>query len=366
MLSQHPIEIASLTCAELAAVARERVPRGFGAARAIYRAALGAGRFEPESEGLGSEACARWREQFRFTLPDVVSTHEEESESGLTAKVVYRLHDGLECESVLLPMGERATLCISSQVGCKMGCRFCETGRMGLLRNLTTAEILGQLLCARHVLKWSYRNVVFMGMGEALDNLEHVLPALRVLTDGAGFAAAQEHITVCTVGRVDGIAQLAAAGLKRLNLSVSLNAARDELRSSLMPVNRRTPLAELQAALVGYRPRANFALGVNYCLMPGINDQRQDAADIARFCAPLGRVMVNVIPYNPGNAPIAVAPEDDAVDRFIGWLRDEGVPVRRRITKGRSVMAACGQLGNVQLRRARNGAAVPRTARPRA
>jgi 23S rRNA (adenine2503-C2)-methyltransferase len=353
-LDASPIEIASLTGAELSERARTRIARGFGAASAIYRAALGSGRFEPETLGLGSEACARWREHFRLTLPEAVRTQQEDGETGVTAKVVFRLHDGLECESVLLPMGrERSTLCISSQVGCKMGCRFCETGRMGLLRNLTTAEILGQLLCARHVLGWGFRNVVFMGMGEALDNLEAVLPALRVMTDGAGFALAQDHITVCTVGRAEGIAQLAAAGFKRLNLSVSLNAARDELRSSLMPVNRRTPLAELQAALAGYRPRANFALGVNYCLMPGINDQRQDAADIARFCAPLGRVMVNVIPYNPGHAPIAAAPDEDAIERFIGWLREERLPVRRRITKGRTVMAACGQLGNVELRRAR-------------
>jgi 23S rRNA (adenine2503-C2)-methyltransferase len=351
---RSPIEIAELTCAELVPLARQRIGRGFGAASALYRAALGSGRFEPEAHGLGVEACARWREQFCLSLPEPVRTTQEDGETGITAKVVFKLHDGLECESVLLPMGRgKATLCISSQVGCKMGCTFCETGRMGLLRNLTTAEILGQLLCARHVLDWSYRNVVFMGMGEALDNLGAVLPALRVMTDGAGFAMAQEHITVCTVGKVDAIEQLGASGFRRLNLSVSLNAARDELRSAMMPVNRRTPLAELQAALARYRPRANFALGVNYCLLPGINDSRADASEIARFCAPLGRVMVNVIPYNPGSAPIAAAPDEDAVERFIDWLRDEGLPVRRRVTKGRSVMAACGQLGNVELRRSR-------------
>jgi len=343
-------EIASLTGAQLAAVARERIPRGFGAANALYREALGSGQFNPERHGLGPEACAHWREHFRFTLPEATRVVEEPGELGVTAKVSFRLADGLECESVLLPMGrDRATLCISSQVGCKMGCRFCETGRMGLLRHLTTAEILGQLLVARHVLGWSYKKVVFMG--EALDNLEQVLPALHIITDGAGFAMAQEHVTVCTVGRVEPIEQLAAAGFRRLNLSVSLNAANDALRSSLMPVNRKTPLAQLQAALVRYRPRANFALGVNYCLMPGINDSPQDAEQVALFCAPLGRVMVNVIPYNPGSAPIAAAPSDEAIDRFIGWLRDHGLPVRRRITKGRSVMAACGQLGNVALRK---------------
>ena len=125
-----------------------------------------------------------------------------------------------------------------------------------------------------------------------------------------------------------------------------------------MPVGRKTPLAELQSALIDYRPRRNFALGVNYCLLPGHQRSRASTrAGIARFCAPLERVMVNVIPYNPGSAPLTRAPSEDEIDRFIGLLRDEGLPVRRRITKGRSVMAACGQLGNVELRRS---AAQPR------
>ena len=178
--------------------------------------------------------------------------------------------------------------------------------------------------------------------------------ALRVLTDSSGLSIAQERITVCTVGRVDGIRKLAAAGWKRLNLSVSLNAPEDALRGELMPVARKTSLAELQAALCEYRPRRNFALGVNYCLLPGINDARAHAAGVARFCAPLERVMVNVIPYNPGGAPLTRPPSEDEIERFIGFLRDEGLPVRRRITKGRSVMAACGQLGNVELRRSRS------------
>ncbi|HEY2735445.1 MAG TPA: radical SAM protein, partial [Polyangiales bacterium] len=258
--------------------------------------------------------------------------------------------DGLECECVLLPMGrERSTLCVSSQVGCKMGCRFCETARMGLLRHMTTAEIVSQLLVARHVLSWEFRNVVFMGMGEALDN-PNMIQTLRVLTDGSGLSLSQERITVCTVGRVDSIEQLRALGLRRLNLSVSLNAANDTLRSELMPVNRTTPLAQLQAALANYRPRNNFVLGVNYCLMPGKNDGHEHAREVAEFCRPLGRIMLNVIPYNPGSVPITRAPSEAEIETFIECLRAEGLPVRRRITKGRTVMAACGQLGNVQLR----------------
>jgi 23S rRNA (adenine2503-C2)-methyltransferase len=177
-----------------------------------------------------------------------------------------------------------------------------------------------------------------------------VIRALHVITDASGLSMAQERITVCTVGHVEGINRLAEQRFKRLNLSVSLNAPNDALRNELMPVNRRTPLAVLQQALVAYRPRRNFALGVNYCLLPGLNDQREHARQIAEFCAPLERVMVNLIPFNPGTAPITRAPTDEETELFIGWLREEGLPVRRRVTKGRSVMAACGQLGNVELR----------------
>lgn len=354
------LDIAGLTARELAAAAKARLARGAGAAFAVYRAAMREGRFEPERHGLSDQASAAFRSNFRFGWPEVVRTVREDDATGTTAKAVLRLHDGLECESVLLPMGhERTTLCISSQVGCKMGCTFCETGRMGLLRNLSAAEIVGQLLAVRHGLGLPVRNVVFMGMGEALDNFEAVQQALRVLTDSSGLSIAQERITVCTVGRIDGIRRLAAAGWKRLNLSVSLNAPEDALRGELMPVARKTSLAELQAALIEYRPRRNFALGVNYCLLPGINDAREHAAGVARFCAPLERVMVNVIPYNPGGAPLTRPPSEDEIDSFIGFLRDEGLPVRRRITKGRSVMAACGQLGNVELRRSRARALPP-------
>jgi 23S rRNA (adenine2503-C2)-methyltransferase len=344
------IHIAGLTSAQLQQLAAERLTHGRGVAPRIYKDALRYGRFEPERHGLGERGASDWRAHFSLALPEVVRVASEEAETGTTAKAVLRLADGLECECVLLPMGRgRATLCVSSQVGCKMGCRFCETARMGLLRSMSASEIVCQLLTARHVLGWEFRNVVFMGMGEALDNPQ--LPAaLRVLTDGCGLGMSQERITVCTVGRLEGIETLRGLGMKRLNLSISLNAANDALRSELMPVNRVVPLAELCLALQRYRPRANFVLGVNYCLMPGKNDRAEHAREVAEFCRPIGRVMVNVIPYNPGSAPLTRAPSDEEIDGFIGELRAHGLPVRKRITKGRTVMAACGQLGNVELR----------------
>jgi 23S rRNA (adenine2503-C2)-methyltransferase len=349
-----PIPIHGLTLTELRELAREHVPRGFGKARELYQQVLVEGRFDPEAIGLGPEASAAWRRAFSFELPTVVQVIDEEGETGTTAKAVLRTADGLEIECVRIPMGrDRHTLCISSQVGCKMGCAFCETARLGLLRHLRADEIVAQVLVARVVLGWDVRNVVLMGMGEALDNYDHVVHALRIFNDTGGLAMAQERLTLCTVGRVDGIRRLKDEGFKRLNLSVSLNATEDTTRDRLMPVNRKTPLAVLRAELAAYRPRANFALGVNYCLMPGLNDTREDAARIAEFCAPIPRVLVNVIPYNPGNHPLTRAPSDDEVDTFLGWLREEGLPVRKRVTKGRSVMAACGQLGNVELRERR-------------
>jgi 23S rRNA (adenine2503-C2)-methyltransferase len=351
----EPLDIAGLTRSELVAGARARLARGHGAASALYRAALAGGEFEPERHGLSAEASAAWRRTFRLDVPRIVRIEREGDEAEMTAKLVLALRDGLECESVLLPMhSDRSTLCISSQVGCKMACTFCETGRMGLLRNLAPAEIVGQVLAARELPGFApFRNVVFMGMGEALDNFEAVQQALRVMTDPGGLSISPQHVTICTVGHVAGIQRLARSGWKRLNLSVSLNAPDDALRAQLMPIARKHPLAELQRVLAEYRPRRNFVLGVNYCLLPGINDAREHAAGIARFCAPIPRVMINVIPYNPGHAPLTRKPSADEVESFLGWLRDEGLPVRRRVTRGQSVMAACGQLGNVELRRAR-------------
>ncbi len=350
----HLQPIHALTNAQLVDAARARLPRGYGVARRVHRQTVLEGRFAPEALGLGERACDAWRSSFSFELPEVVRVQSDEGPQGATSKVVLRLYDGMEIESVHIPMGRgRSTLCVSSQVGCKMGCTFCETGRMGLLRHLSADEIVAQLLVAKHRLGWSIRNVVFMGMGEALDNADSVLQALRIMNDEAGLALAQERLTICTVGHVEGIRALDRAGFKRLNLSVSLNAARDGLRSELMPINRRTNLAELRDALASYRPRRNFALGVNYCLLPGINDSREDARAIAEFCAPLPRVLVNLIPYNPGSQPLTRAPDETEVDQFIAWLRAEGLPVRQRVTKGRDAMAACGQLGNPDLRRRR-------------
>ena len=184
-----------------------------------------------------------------------------------------------------------------------------------------------------------------MGMGEPLDNLANVLRSIRILRDQRGFSYSQERLTLCTAGQVEGLRELGRAGLRRLNVSVSLAAARDELRDRLMPINRIWPLARLEAALAEYPKRRNFAFGVNYCLIPGLNDAPEDLDAVAAFVGRIGRALVNVIPYNPGRSPIAKAPTEAEVAAFLDGLAARGVPVRRRIEKGRALMAGCGQLG---------------------
>lgn len=348
-----PIDVLGLTADEFAAKATELLPSGAGVAPLLYSELYRDGTFVPERFPLSAASIAAWKEHFHAPLLTVARVSEETNEFGTTAKAILKTHDGYEIECVRIPMGDTQTLCLSSQVGCRMGCTFCETGRMGLLRNLTAAEIVAEVMTVRAQLGWQPRNIVFMGMGEALDNADNVIQALKVLSDKRGYHYSQERLTVCTSGHAEGIRRLAELGWKRLNLSISLNAATDAQRSAIMPVNRKTPLAELQKILAAYPQRRNFTLGVNYCLLPGINDAREDAQRVGEFCKPLGRVLVNLIPYNPGNKPITRHPTEDEVGRFIDWLRESGVPVRRRITKGRSIMAACGQLGNVAERRKR-------------
>jgi 23S rRNA (adenine2503-C2)-methyltransferase len=350
-----PLDLLGLTTEEVIREARLRLPSGGGAALKVYRRAILDGRFEPEAFCGSEESVRAWREHFTLRLPKVVRLIDEPSDLGpTTIKVVLATDDGMELECVRIPMGgDRYTLCVSSQVGCKLACKFCETGRMGLLRSLTAAEIVSQVVVATAVLGWTIRNIVFMGMGEPLDNTDNLIQALRVLNDSSGLHFGQQRLRVCTVGKPDGIARLGALGWKRMDLSISLNAATDEKRTKLMPINKTVPLAELKRALADYPKRRNFVFGINWCLLPGINDTREDAREVAAFVDGIGRALVNVIPYNPGSEPITRAPTEEEIERFLGWLKEEGLPVQRRITKGRSVMAACGQLGNLELRKQR-------------
>ncbi len=267
----------------------------------------------------------------------------------------------LEVESVLIPMIGRSgtstyTLCLSSQVGCAMGCTFCETGQMGLVRSLSAAEIVGQWFAATHVLKTRPKNIVFMGMGEPMDNLDEVIRAIAVLTDQRGAGHPMNKITVSTVGRLDGIARLAEQvrnpGWHRLNLAVSLNAPNDEVRSRIMPVNRAMPMAALREALLAWPRYGGGKICVEYVLIPTVNDEPGHAREVAAWVRGLP-ACVNVIPYNPRRDSPWPAPEEPRVVEFLGWLTDAGAYAKRRRTKGRAMMGACGQLGSERIRKRR-------------
>jgi 23S rRNA (adenine2503-C2)-methyltransferase len=281
----------------------------------------------------------------------------------------------LETESVVIPMIGRKgvlthTLCVSSQVGCAMGCTFCQTAQMGLIRHLHPREIVQQWWAARHILGVdSITNIVFMGMGEPLDNLDNVIAAIAILTDHSGPAMPMSKISVSTVGRIDGLRRLAEQvrqpGWHRLNLAVSLNAPTDAIRSTIMPINRAMPLRPLRDAIQAWPIYGAAKICFEYVLIPGVNDSRDDARDLADYilgradwAAPSGQTtplpgLVNVIPYNPRDNSPWTAPTEQHVIDFLGWLIDEGVYAKRRRTKGRDQMAACGQLGNPALRKPR-------------
>ncbi|OHD16620.1 MAG: hypothetical protein A2087_04390 [Spirochaetes bacterium GWD1_61_31] len=317
---------------------------GSGLALQLYKLFHCEGRFAAEL--VQPRALAVWQGGFDFQPPLTLAGRAAEDGA---LKLVFQTADGHRVESVLIAMpggnGAKATLCLSSQVGCAMGCAFCRTGTMGLIRDLRAEEIVAQAWLARRQLGLSFGNLVFMGMGEPLDNLAGLAQALRVLTDGSGLAFGQERVTVCTCGHVDGLRAFAALGYKRIGLSVSLNAPDDATRSRLMTVNRRWPLAALEAALLAYPRRRNFYFALNYCLIPGVNDSAEAAAGVAAFARRVGRCLVNLIPYNPGGALDAPSPTDPEIERFLGWLKAAGVEARRRGAKGQSIMAACGQLG---------------------
>jgi 23S rRNA (adenine2503-C2)-methyltransferase len=281
-----------------------------------------------------------------------------------TVKFTQRLPDGLETESVLLPQTsrtgrQRLALCVSSQVGCAMGCTFCETARMGLMRNLEAADIVEQWRAARFEFGADVTNVVFMGMGEPMDNLDAVITAIRVLADANGPAITPARVSVSTVGHVEGIKRLARfaaeEGFRRLRLAVSINAPNDGIRDELMPINRGAPLAELMTAMQEWaaRPhRQDARVLIEYVLIPGVNDAPEHADELCAYLSPLP-CTVNVIPYNPRRDSPWPAPAHDDVDRFVDRISATGQLVKRRRTMGRTAMAACGQLGNPRIRRRR-------------
>ncbi len=281
------------------------------------------------------------RERFRIDRPAIQETRDSEDGS---RKYVLGLADGRTVEAVHMVHGARITLCLSSQVGCALACRFCLTGTMGLVRNLTAGEIVGQVaIVARdRALDPQTVRLVFMGMGEPLHNYDAVLAAFRILSDPRGFAIAPRRITLSTVGLVPEIERLASES-PRPRLAISLTAARDDLRGELVPLNRKHDLEHLIGACrrVPLAPREKITF--EYVLLQDVNDAPREAQRVARLVRGI-RCKVNVIPYNETGLPGFRTPSAERAARFRDELLAHGIPASIRWSKGRDIGAACGQL----------------------
>ena len=261
-----------------------------------------------------------------------------------TKKFLFQLGDGSRIESVVIPDKTRLTLCLSTQVGCAFGCRFCLTGKLGWKRNLTTSEILNQILAVKKTLpeKTSITNIVLMGMGEPLANYENTLKALALMVHPDAFKFSSRRITLSTVGLLPKLEQL-SKGKISFCLAISLNATDEETRSYLMPVNRRYPLNKILRLCKDFPLRPRSRITFEYVLVKGVNDSPQDAKRLIRILKGIPS-KVNLIPLNEAPEIPLKKPSDEAVKQFQEILMEGGLTAIVRASKGREISAACGQL----------------------
>ena len=279
----------------------------------------------------------------RITVSRPEVAREQRATDG-TRKFLFRLRDGEEIESVLIPDEDRLTACISTQVGCPLACRFCVTGLMGMRRNLTTAEIVGEVLALEDKLAAGERisNIVLMGMGEPLLNFHEVERSLRILCDEHGANFSPRRITLSTAGHVPGIQKLAASDLG-VNLAVSLSATTDEVRDRLMPINKRWPIAELLKVCRAYPLPRRRRLTFEYVMLDGVNDTLEDAKRLVRLLRG-ARCKINLIPFNATpDLPDRPSPRE-RIEAFQQILCDAHLTATIRESRGQEIAAACGML----------------------
>jgi 23S rRNA (adenine2503-C2)-methyltransferase len=304
-------------------------------------------RFDDMSN-LGRELRQRLSE--RFSLRSLTLARTQGSADSATRKLLFRLRDQRFIEAVVIPANpalygdksDRHTLCVSTQVGCAMDCKFCASGLNGLTRNLDAAEIVEQVVAAEEVAGERMDNLVFMGMGEPLANYRNVMKAIRILNASWGLRIGARHITVSTSGLVPQIQRLAGEPLQ-IRLAVSLHGATDEVRETLMPVNRKYPLAALTEALLEFSARKKQTLTLEFILIAGVNDTLDQAERLSELARRI-RAKVNLIPYNTVEGLQWARPSEDQQNRFAAVLRRHRVTATLRREKGHDIEAACGQL----------------------
>lgn len=276
---------------------------------------------------------------------DTLTPRNIQRASDGTVKTSWLLHDGEVIESVLIPGNQKFTVCVSSQAGCPLGCKFCATGTLGFKRNLTAGEIFSQVIAAKEAAEaqgLTLSNIVFMGMGEPLLNYRNVMTAISHITDMEGFGMSPYRITVSTAGIPDKIKQLADDGV-RFNLAVSLHSAHNPVRSSLMPVNKTYPLEKIAESLKYFVEKTGTRPTFEYLLLQGVNDSLEDAKTLAAYCRQFP-IKINIIEYNEvAGSGFKHSPEQHR-DAFTGYLEKCNMVVNIRRSKGKDIDAACGQL----------------------
>jgi 23S rRNA (adenine2503-C2)-methyltransferase len=299
----------------------------------------------------------RLADRFIIARPGIVT--EQRSVDG-TRKWLLRFFDGNEAETVNIPEEDRGSVCVSSQVGCTLTCSFCHTGTQPLVRNLTPAEIVGQFMVARDSYgEWPtpiettrmLSNIVMMGMGEPLYNFDNVATALRIVMDEQGIALSRRRITLSTSGVVPMIAKVGEA--LDVNLAVSLHAVSDAVRDTLVPINRKWPIAELLAACTAYPGAKNSRrITFEYAMLKGVNDSDADARELVRLLKPI-HAKVNLIPFNPWPGAPYECSSNNRIHRFAEIVNEGGLSAPIRTPRGRDILAACGQLRSASARQRR-------------
>lgn len=290
----------------------------------------------------------RLQEQYSIQSPAVEARKQSRLDS--TVKLLLRFRDGLTAESVIMPHEDgsgRCTVCVSSQIGCPVGCSFCATGKMGFSRSLTVGEILSQVYLANEMGQksektWFVSNVVFMGMGEPFLNYDSVLKSVRILNDPRGINIGQRRIVISTSGYVPGIIKLSEEGLQVV-LAVSLHAADNQLREKLVPLNRKYPLEQLADACQYYHEKTGKRITFEYALIAGVNDSPDSALQLAEFIKPLS-ANVNVIPLNEVSQVDYKRSSTAQISAFMQVLKEKGVEAVIRKERGSDISGACGQL----------------------
>ncbi len=277
-------------------------------------------------------------ENYSFDLPKVL--WHGQSVDG-TRKFLIGLHDGQSIETVMIPARDRLTLCVSSQVGCAIGCRFCHTGTMGLKRNLDASEVVGQLMAVTHRLKEKVTNVVYMGQGEPLHNFENMKQATLILMEARGLALGQRKITLSTSGLVPQIEKLSE--FPPVNVAISLHAAHNNIRSELMPINKTYDLERLFKAIKEIPLKAHRFITYEYILIDGLNDRLEDAEALIKLLDNKNS-KVNIIPFNQYPDSVFKRPTQEKILWFQNILNAHRLVCTTRVTKGSDILAACGQL----------------------